>query len=354
LIKFTTYNKKIALYSTIIWLILGLLAFSFEALILDGDNIDYNFLTTFSFYVLPPLVLGYPIALLDIFLFDHQKEKYSFRSMIIYKGVFYLISIVFVYTVIGCSFHFLEGKSSSQYSIYLFVSKFIFIWSIAIVIKQFFVIVYAHVDEKTFRNWLLGKYYHPGEEQRIFLFVDINNSTKIAETLDSNRYFQFLNEFHLMVESSLTKYHGELYQYIGDEAVITWNLPEGLANNNAIDFFFDLEERIERSSHELIEKYGFAPYFKGAVHYGMVTRGEMGSMKKDFAFVGDVLNTTSRMYSLCKDKNVSLVISRRLLNLFSDTSKYISQSHDYFKPKGRDGKIFIFSLKRKPKDLLAA
>jgi len=45
-----------------------------------------------------------------------------------------------------------------------------------------------------FRDFLLGKYFHPKREERIFMFMDLRSSTTIAEKLGEQRYFNFLKD----------------------------------------------------------------------------------------------------------------------------------------------------------------
>jgi len=40
-----------------------------------------------------------------------------------------------------------------------------------------------------------GKYYKPKSENRIFMFVDLNSSTTLAEKLGNERYHELLKDF---------------------------------------------------------------------------------------------------------------------------------------------------------------
>ena len=58
-----------------------------------------------------------------------------------------------------------------------------------------------------------------------------------------------------------------------------------------------------------------APAFKAGVHVGPATVGEIGVMKKDIVFSGDVLNTTARIQDECNRHRVNLLVSADLLRL---------------------------------------
>ena len=51
------------------------------------------------------------------------------------------------------------------------------------------------------------------------------------------------------------------------------------------------------------------------LHCGRVTTGEIGVIKKDIVYSGDVLNTTSRIQSLCNELGVKILLSKKLLDL---------------------------------------
>jgi adenylate cyclase len=59
--------------------------------------------------------------------------------------------------------------------------------------------------------------------------------------------------------------------------------------------------------------FGIIPGFKAAFHVGKVTTGEIGVIKKEIIFTGDVLNTTARIQGLCNIYNVDIIISHQLM-----------------------------------------
>jgi len=48
--------------------------------------------------------------------------------------------------------------------------------------------------------------------------------------------------------------------------------------------------------------------FKAGIHIGKLVAGEMGVVKKEIVFSGDVLNTSSRIQAECNKLNCSLLI----------------------------------------------
>ena len=105
-------------------------------------------------------------------------------------------------------------------------------------------------------------------------------------------------------------------------------------NANSLRCFFDIRKRFAEKASYYSDKYdGLVPEFKAGLHYGFVMAGEIGIVKRDIAYSGDVLNTTSRIQAKCNDLDVNILISKYLL----DTMEVLP---DIFKPS-EVGKIVL-------------
>ena len=138
---------------------------------------------------------------------------------------------------------------------------------------------------------------------------------------------------------------GEIYQYVGDEIVITWKAKKDFAKN-AIDCFFAMKSVLADQHQNYLSKYGVAPTFKAGLHFGNVTTGEIGSLKKDIAFTGDTLNTTARIQNLCNRYEVDLLVSDVLLNTMKSNEYYDFQSLGEVQLRGRNQGIELFSVRK--------
>ncbi|MCG8323205.1 MAG: adenylate/guanylate cyclase domain-containing protein [Cytophagales bacterium] len=172
-------------------------------------------------------------------------------------------------------------------------------------------------------NLLKGKYHKPKQEERIFMFLDITSSTAIAEELGNIRYFELLSSFFQDITKPIIKNYGEIYQYVGDEIVVSWKMAQGLRQAHCLQCFFDIQETIEMLSTKYMEQYGLVPGYKAGLHCGEVTVGEVGTIKKDIIFSGDVLNTTSRIQDACKRFDSNLLISQELIDRLKVCNTFI-------------------------------
>ncbi len=164
-------------------------------------------------------------------------------------------------------------------------------------------------------SFLLGQYFQPKREERIFMFLDLRSSTSIAERLGEVRYFNFIKDVFKDVTPSILYSKGEIYQYVGDEIVVSWKMDKGIKNANCIHCFFEVQSTLLKRNQYYKENYdGEQPEFKAGLHYGHVMAGEVGIVKRDIVFSGDVLNTTARIQSKCNELGVNILLSKYLLD----------------------------------------
>lgn len=176
-----------------------------------------------------------------------------------------------------------------------------------------------------FQDFLLGKYFQPKKEERIFMFLDLRSSTKIAEDLGEVRYFNFLKEVFIHITQPILNHKGEIYQYVGDEVVISWKSQKENHYSDCINCFFEIQHKLLSLQSYYKENYGIQPEFKAGIHSGNVMVGEIGVVKREIAYSGDVLNTTSRIQSLCNEFKANLLVSKAFL----DKAKSIASSFQF-------------------------
>jgi adenylate cyclase len=106
---------------------------------------------------------------------------------------------------------------------------------------------------------------------------------------------------------------GEIYQYAGDEVVVTWPLAEGVRAANCVRCFFWSRDAVARESARYTRDFGTVPRFRAGLHGGRVTAGELGDLRRQIVFVGDILNTAARLEEYAKRAGLDLVVSDSLL-----------------------------------------
>ena len=191
---------------------------------------------------------------------------------------------------------------------------------------------------------LLGKYRNPKEEERIFMFMDLKSSTSIAETLGHLKYSGFIRDSFNDINHRLLPFNAQVYQYVGDEIVLTWDVKHGLKDLACIEFFFACTLQFEERKAYYLKNYGQVPEFKAGLHIGKVTAVEIGDIKRDIAYHGDTLNTTARIQSVCNEYGKKFLVSEYLLTKIALPAAYSSRSLGNILLKGKAAPVGIASV----------
>lgn len=184
------------------------------------------------------------------------------------------------------------------------------------------------------------------EVERIFMFLDLASSTQIAEKLGHVKYFELLNDFFNDLDDPILKNKGEIYQYVGDEVVVTWPIEEGINKANCLNCFFDITATINKLSNRYFKRYGLVPSFKAGMHFGKVSTGIVGTRKKEVIYTGDVLNTASRIEGQCNHHNVNLLLSKDLLNKIPNENHFEFVKIGEISLRGKTSCITLFTSHR--------
>ncbi len=194
-----------------------------------------------------------------------------------------------------------------------------------------------------FLNIMLGRYLQPREERRIIMFLDLRDSTPIAEKLGHKKYFSFISDFIFHISSGLLEQEGRIYQYVGDEIVVWW--PESKANaRRAVSALIAARKELNKQIPHFKRKYDMLPEYKAGIHTGMVTVGQVGIIKKDLVMSGDAINTAARIRSACTTMNQKYIISKDVADLL-DLQEWQADQLGAIELKGKKQDMELFGLK---------
>jgi len=285
------------------------------------------------------------------FLFDRYLAKNLSLGIIIFTKTFlYLVTLILLVSyVVEYTGYMLDVSLSDERGWWRTNKTF---WSIMIyfviasLVFSFIRIANEKFGRGVFIKMLLGKYRKPQEEKRIFMFLDLKSSTTFAESLGHYKYSQLIQDCFYDLNRIISKYDAEIYQYVGDEAVLSWKYKRGIKRNNVVALYFAFYDRIDSRSDYYQEKYGLIPQFKAGIHGGTLMVTEVGSIKKEIAYHGDVINTTARIQSQCNTYNASVLISESLLKDLNLPEEYITKSIDDLLLRGKAQTINIYSIVR--------
>ena len=193
-------------------------------------------------------------------------------------------------------------------------------------------------------KFLTGNYHRPKKEQRIFMFMDMRSSTTIAEKIGNEMYFELLNDLFSDITDPILNNEGEIYQYVGDEIVISWPMKKGIRNANCLRCFTQIQEKLTDLRAFYEKKYQIIPEFKAGLHCVRVMAGEIGVIKKDIIYSGDVLNTTARIQEQCNEYGVNILISKETFDLIADNKGYQLIPLGSIELRGKERKIDLNTI----------
>ena len=216
-------------------------------------------------------------------------------------------------------------------------------WFILFILTQFIIEFIEKYSPGIFFAIFFGKYLNPKNEYRIIMFINLKNSTPIAEKMDNTQYFRFIREFIYHISTALLEYGGSIYQYVGDEIVVSWTAKQ-VNYKKSILALLAARKNIEANGDRFRREYGFLPEFKVGIHCGETTIGEIGVIKKDLAMSGDAMNTTARIRNACTELNQKFIVSKEFIEK-SNLLDWQTEPLGKFELKGKNTSVELFALK---------
>lgn len=325
---------------TVTWLIIGLLIAIYDHLVLHtnnsaGPSAQYSLPAAIAVSMGAGLIgalLGGSFLIFFINVRYHDKP-YGYTILAI------TASFILVIVIINIVLRLVTVPDTAR------LAKNGLSWAVVVGITQLMLQINSKFGPGTFWNIIRGKYNTPREERRIFMFLDLTASTTIAESLGNKAYHELLKDLFSDITNPILDSKGEIYQYVGDEVVIAWKYADGLENSKCVQCFFDIKMHLKTKEEKYQKRYGLLPSFKAGIHCGKVVAGEVGIIKRDITYSGDVLNTTSRIQSMCKEFNEEVIVSADLAAELHPAHNYIAQALGRIKLKGKEKEMQLIALR---------
>jgi adenylate cyclase len=349
-------SKRVFLYRlylvtniAIIWVLFSII-FLYNIVEVDREVLVSRRLIFFSIAF---AIIGFIVAGAEAFFLKQAFRNYPLWLATIFRmtltfAIFMVVSVVFLaaYFVLRYNGSFLEFKDVFIDNIVTTPSFMMFMVDLGVL--AFISIMILEISDKYgpggVRNLLRGRYNKPRQENRIFIFLDINDSTAIAEQIGHEKYFNMLKDFFADITDPILANGGHIYQYVGDEVVLSWKTsPRNKLR--CLNFIRQALTAIKKRESYYKTNYGVVPSFKTGIHAGDVTAGYIGIIKKDLVFSGDTLNTTARIRSKCHELKNPFILS---IDFYTDfnypADQYKITEIGEMEFKGRKEKSKLFSL----------
>ena len=177
------------------------------------------------------------------------------------------------------------------------------------------------------------------------LFTDLRGFTTISEMLTPQQVVGLLNRYFTPMTELVRNNGGTLDKYIGDALMAFWNAPLETEHHTlrAVDTALQMQKTLESMNAELRRDFGVSLNMGVGIHVGMAAVGNIGSRNlTSYTAVGDTVNIASRLEGLCREYNVSIVVSDAVMQACAGRAKgaYL----DSVRVKGRNAGIGVWSI----------
>ena len=352
------YNSffRAFVYHLVFWYIALLLYIFFTG----GENLFINYLTfikvnsVFFNILYQALFLAILFTTLDSIFSDRLLRQLPVSFLVVLRTILYFIIVISIFILASHPLN--ELKTMLIWNkLHLLIPtfdiaffRFLVYFYIASSLNNFFKDMVKRFGRGNYFKWFFGLLRKPKEVELVFMFIDMKSSTTIAEKLGHQK-FSYLVQDVFNDLAIVDNYLGFIYQYLGDGAIISWNVRMATIKNNCINAFFAFERVIQRRAKSYKKKYGFVPQFKAGMHVGKIMVLQVGNIRRDISYNGDTINTTARIESMCNELHGNLLISGDLYELITNKNAFNFKNIGSTQLKGKRKEVDIYNVKKKIK-----
>jgi len=173
------------------------------------------------------------------------------------------------------------------------------------------------------------------------LFSDIRGFTSLSETMTPQENFLFINSYLSRLEPVINEHHGFIDKYIGDAIMALFSGEADNAVKAGIAMLYRLAEYNQHRANS-----GYAPIQNGiGINTGSLILGTVGGQNRmDGTVISDAVNLASRIESLTKEYEVSLLISQQTFSRLQKPKDYAIRRVDQVKVKGKAESVTVYEV----------
>lgn len=226
----------------------------------------------------------------------------------------------------------------------------VFLYALAVCAFIVFILrVRDLLGRDVFTSMLISRYRRPVKEERVFLFIDLADSTAFAERHGDLRAQEYLKALFAAFAEPVRRHKGAIDDYVGDAAIITWPLERGIKFARCVRCVFDILDEIDKNAATWRKNFGQVPRLRAALHGGFIITAEIGVDHHKITFFGDTVNTTARLETLCKSLGRQVLISTELAQRIKLPKSVEIEDLGSHAVKGRGQTLGVMALKKQEK-----
>jgi class 3 adenylate cyclase len=178
------------------------------------------------------------------------------------------------------------------------------------------------------------------------LTADLRGFTAMSEQVPPEQVVEELNAYHGRMQTVIDRHQGLLDKFMGDGTLVVFGYPEAADQGAeaAIACARDMLTALAELNHERVSHGRPALAMGIGVHTGQAVAGAIGSpgTRLEFTFIGDAVNTASRIESLTKELAAPLLISYETVKRVGPRGDLVE--HGPVVIRGRQEPLCLFSL----------
>ena len=295
---------------------------------------------------------GIMFGLINLLVDNTNLRRKSFGALILVKTFLYTIALTLSQAIVYAIYHVFSimpiemiKSMQQELSISLIISMSAF-FILVILLINFMLQINRKFGYGVLFSMITGKYHKPRKERRIFMFLDMKDSTGNAERLGHYDYSRLIQSCIHDLTDLIIRYKAQVYQYVGDEVVLTWKTEKGVKDLNCINLYFAFEQRLKDRQSYYEKRYNTLPIFKAGLDEGTITVTEVGDIKREIAYHGEVLHTAARLEKMCNKLEKSLLVTQNLVTNFPPENGFNKELMGEFQLRGKEHKEKVYGISR--------
>jgi adenylate cyclase len=199
---------------------------------------------------------------------------------------------------------------------------------------------------ETLFHLMVGTYHRPVVEEKVIVFLDINDSTGLSERLGAVQTQSLVGKFLFDISKPITDHGGEIYLYKGDGLIALWAWREAVREDQILKAIDAVFSTVKQEDSAFREAFGVVPSFRVGVHGGEVVVSEQGDTKRAIGVYGSTINIAARMEEAAKAHNVRCVISGDVADaLFDDANRLSLIGHEKIRGISAEMPVYEYQVR---------
>lgn len=297
------------------------------------------------------LFVGLLIGYFEIFLFSPKSHQNSFLKLISLRVLTYtasifivILSVVTINRAIRQNQSFIDALISKESETYITGGRFqmaVAFTFFASVIANFIRLLSFKIGRGILINFFLGAYHKPRLVSRSFLFIQINNASLVLKEFPVEDYHNFLNKLYKEISLAVIHHQGHIYEYVDNQIIVYWDKNKADWSQSLFNCFLEIQNIVKINEDSFYKNYAIRPQLVFSAHDGEVVQAEIGELKTEIVFHGDVLNTTARIMEIATQEKKCFVFTQNMKDHLSKNKSI--NSLGTISLRGKQNSISVYS-----------